>query len=449
MFEHGEIDDRVVKTDGNEQPAPAALATLLSEEPRLAAVRRAALLYSSPSPAELKMAARWLVALDRLAEAGLSAEERLQLLMRAVAEAYEPDVYPPPRPVLREAMDGVDDDTLVEAAEAFIALDEPVASGEAVVDDEGLTPHARQSLDYVAEQIAERRLVEGIGPLAESRRNLCVTVRAAELRDLEAWCEADDARKNDVARAVEESAAAYGLQFVGLETYADFSVAVFAHEQLDARFSLVPGGSYERGLSEREEELVRAAGEADPDAGNWYETYQFLIDQAPTMRPVTEVTVGPFLIAQHASAPRDPAEIAAMLEELPFRLPTEAEHEWAQRGGRPSQLTWRGDDVPTEEWLEDVFAAGDDLRNPFGLVGLGLSPEMLCDVWAPNYGGAPTDGSARIGEGPRVVRGGAEMVYPWQACGEWQLLTNAVRASSDAWEFFLALRPALGVLVSE
>ena len=59
---------------------------------------------------------------------------------------------------------------------------------------------------------------------------------------------------------------------------------------------------------------------------------------------------------------------------------TEAEHEWVQRGGAESRLTWRGDDVPDENWIEELFDAGPDLRNPLGLVGPGLLPEAVSDA---------------------------------------------------------------------
>ncbi len=316
-----------------------------------------------------------------------------------------------------------------------------------IPDDDGLTPAAREALQYWVDRLAEARLADEIGPLAESRRTCAVTVVATELGDLDAWHSATRGRKLEIARLVEAAAEPFGLRFIELEQYADIAIAVFEHADTEQRLSLVPGGRYTRGFSEREEALVVAAGEANRDAGNWYETYQLLIEQAPSMRPVTEVHVGAFLVCQRPSEPLDPADATVMFEEMAFRLLTESEHEWAQRAGQPSQLTWRGDDVPDETWIEEVLEAGDRLTNRFGLAGLGLRPEVLADVWAPSYDGAPVDGTARTGDGPRVVRGGAEMLYPWQECGEWHLLANAVRTSTTEWEYFLSVRPALGVIV--
>ena len=75
-------------------------------------------------------------------------------------------------------------------------------------------------------------------------------------------------------------------------------------------------------------------------------------------------------------------------------------------------------------------------------------PELCADRWRPDYRGAPLDGAPVCGPGPRAVRGGAAMVHPWQACGEWQLLLTAMRSSQAAWEFFVALRPVIGLRVS-
>ena len=85
----------------------------------------------------------------------------------------------------------------------------------------------------------------------------------------------------------------------------------------------------------------------------------------------------------------------------------------------------------------------DEARtNGFGLRLLGLLPEILSDPWTPH-----DEAPGVQNEGPRVVRGGAEAVAPWQACGEWHLLLNAMRTSSAAWPFW-ALRVAVGVRVA-
>lgn len=92
-------------------------------------------------------------------------------------------------------------------------------------------------------------------------------------------------------------------------------------------------------------------------------------------------------------------------------------------------------------------SAGLERTNAFGLAAFGLSPELCSDAWHPSYEGAPRDGTPREGDGPVVARGGAAMVYPWQACGEWQLLCNVVRDSAKSWELDVVLRPVVGLRV--
>ena len=135
--------------------------------------------------------------------------------------------------------------------------------------------------------------------------------------------------------------------------------------------------------------------------------------------------------------------VLEQLQAESLRLPSEAEHERAMRGMATSALTWRGDDQPDGDWMAEV--SKDHLCNGFGLQMFGLYPELCSDVWAPKYTGAPTDGRPRLGKGPRVIRGGAIMLAPWQGCGEWHLLTNAMRTSAKDWKYFHSVRPALGI----
>ena len=85
-------------------------------------------------------------------------------------------------------------------------------------------------------------------------------------------------------------------------------------------------------------------------------------------------------------------------------------------------------------------AEPNGLTNPFGLVELGNFTEAVADLWHKDYQGAPTDGSAWVDDpdvAAPVVRGGAAACYPWQDCGEWQLLMSALRkrVNLDAsWE---------------
>lgn len=118
-----------------------------------------------------------------------------------------------------------------------------------------------------------------------------------------------------------------------------------------------------------------------------------------------------------------------------YRLPTEAEYEYAERGGTTT-LYWWGDGTPSRV-VENLTGSGDRspahrswanafrhysdgywgpapvmsfLPNPFGLYDIdGNVSEWVADCWHENYVRAPTDGSAWVNPGcdERVIRGGS------------------------------------------
>jgi len=131
-------------------------------------------------------------------------------------------------------------------------------------------------------------------------------------------------------------------------------------------------------------------------------------------------------------------EWLAALTGRAYRLPSEAEWEYACRAGTRSPFT-TGEEIMTMQanflYDESGIRVGPGRRTPvgsyppnrFGLHDLhGNVGEWVGDSWHPNYLGAPTGGEAWFDTGNprRVVRGGS-----------WDYLPRLLRSSWRDWRF--------------
>ena len=215
----------------------------------------------------------------------------------------------------------------------------------------------------------------------------------------------------------------------------------------------VPGGTFEMGscltATARDVFLGQACPDPDYDA-KLSETPQHAVTVKPFQISKTEITLGQFkkfIVAtgrmdlvddefmrynnQGDNAPvvrvswNDAQAFVQWLNRIDgsgWRLPTEAEWEYACRAGGTSRFCSGSDDIAQSAWSSDNsngrhHTVALKLPNAWGIHDMaGNVWEWVQDCWTDSYVGAPTNGSAVDGGqcAMRVLRGGAWTSPIWE-----------------------------------
>jgi formylglycine-generating enzyme required for sulfatase activity/class 3 adenylate cyclase len=192
-------------------------------------------------------------------------------------------------------------------------------------------------------------------------------------------------------------------------------------------------------------------------------TFAMGSDDDPSEKPIHHVTIKPFAISKfpvtvrewnacvaaksctYIPTGKDDAPVAnvswtdaqqfvewlSKVTQKPFRLPSEAEWEYAARGGTRTKFWW-GDQLQADmancKGCNQTYDTSQPLKvgsfkpNPLGLYDMGGNiDQWVADCWHRNYQGAPSDGSAWVDNncGSHVIRSGS-----------WKNDPNYVRSSS-------------------
>ncbi len=209
--------------------------------------------------------------------------------------------------------------------------------------------------------------------------------------------------------------------------------------KVDAQMVRIAGGTFIMGCTS---EQTNCLGREKP--AHQVQVSSFELSKYEVTQELWEAVIGETSHFKHC--PRCPIErvswedAQAFLQKLNagggrYRLPSEAEWEYAARGGQRSRgYQYAGSNNPdavawyNENSGDKAHPVGQKQANELGLYDLsGNVSEWVQDCWNSNYHGAPSDGRAweRGDCGDRVLRDGSWLEPPW-------LLRSASRGGHSA-----------------
>ena len=214
----------------------------------------------------------------------------------------------------------------------------------------------------------------------------------------------------------------------------------------------VPGGTFTMGCTEEQSDCYDFEKPV-----HWVQVPDFEIGKYEVTQDLWEAVMGenPSDVSNCARCPVHSVsweDIQTFLEKLNtltgkrYRLPTEAEWEYAARGGQQSRgYEYAGSDTPNlVAWHDRAHPVGQKAANELGLYDMsGNVWEWVADCWNDSYKGAPSDGSAWTSGNciRRVLRGGAWSGNPESLRSAFRSLNGPVRHSSFGFRIARTLAP--------
>lgn len=191
----------------------------------------------------------------------------------------------------------------------------------------------------------------------------------------------------------------------------------------DMEFAWIPSGSFQMGSPESEQDRLSDEGPVHAVTVRGFELMTTEVTQG-----MWQEVMGADPASGYGEGARMPVysvswtdcqEFISRLNDIDaghlYRLPTEAEWEYACRAGTCTPYFWGTEASGDYCWTransrQTVQPIANRLRNPWGLFDMAGNVAEWCEDWYhPEYSGAPSDGSAWLSpEGTqRVMRGGS------------------------------------------